>query len=48
LICASDALAARRAPAAIAEARAKRLREELREPIFNAFPRASAMAIDPL
>ncbi|CCJ09012.1 Hypothetical protein BN69_3561 [Methylocystis sp. SC2] len=37
LICASDALAAKRAPAAIADAPAKRLREELREPIFNGF-----------
>jgi hypothetical protein len=37
LTCANDTLAARSAAAAIAKARAKRLREELREPIFNVF-----------
>jgi hypothetical protein len=37
LTCASDPLAVRRAPAAIATSRATRVKEELREPIFNGF-----------
>jgi hypothetical protein len=37
LTCASGALAAKRALAAIAAARAKLRKEELREPVFNGF-----------
>jgi hypothetical protein len=48
LTCARVALAATSALAAIATALAQRRNEKLREPIFNGFPRASAMAVDPL
>jgi hypothetical protein len=37
LTSAIEAFAVRRAPAAIAASRAKRVKEELREPIFNGF-----------